>query len=120
MALETPPTGRRPVRGQWSRSLESRAPIYIGDVASAAGFRLAGLITYSPSDEQLRGVFRRAQARTDLLLIEVNYARRLPVQEVREAIEALAPLVLIVPDLLGRTPMRDLDQRLYVELGIRL
>lgn len=115
-----PPTDRRPARGRWRRSLDNRTPIYIGDEASAAGFRLAGLLTFSPSDEQLPGAFRRALRETDLLLIEVNYARRLPEQEVREAVEALAPLVLIVPDLLSRTPMRDLDQRLYGELGIRL
>lgn len=120
MPPETPATGRRPVRGQWDSSLEHRSPIYIGDEASAAGFRLAGVTGYFPSDEQLAATFRRALRETDLLLIEVNYARRLPVQELREAIEALSPLVLIVPDLLGRTPMRDLDQRLYAELGVRL
>ena len=107
-------------KGEWSRSLESRPPVYIGDELAGAGFRLAGLDIHSPPDEQLPASFRRALKETDLLLIDVNYARRLPAKEVREAVLALSPLVLIVPDVLDRTPMRDLEQRLSRELGVHL
>jgi vacuolar-type H+-ATPase subunit F/Vma7 len=117
---EMPIGGQRRARGEWRRALDRRPPVYIGAEATAAGFRLAGLEVHTPSDDELAGVFRRALRQTDLLLIDVNYARRLPEREIREAALGLSPLLLIVPDILGRTPMRELEQRLASELGVHL
>lgn len=120
MERETATGGQRRPRGEWRRTLENRTPVYIGDESTAAGFRLAGLAVYTPSDDELPDVFRRALRETDLLLIDVKYARRLPQKEVREAVLALNPLLLVVPDILGRTPMREFEQRLASELGVHL
>jgi len=107
-------------KGEWSRALESRPPIYIGDELTGAGFRLAGPDIRSPTDAQLPEAFRRALKETDLLLLDVAYARRLPAGEVREAVRGLSPLVLIFPDIRNRTTMRDIEQRLSRELGVQL
>jgi vacuolar-type H+-ATPase subunit F/Vma7 len=94
------------------------APVFIGDEAAAAGFRLAGARSYSPDPERLPFVFRRALAEAELVLIAVDYARRLPAAEINAAQAAMHPLLLVVPDLAGLAPMRDLLVRLRTQLGV--
>ncbi len=96
------------------------APIFIGDELSAAGYRLAGVRVWSPGDEELLAVFRRAREEAELILLNVEYARRLPAEEVREAQRALRPQLLIVPDIRYQYPMRDLLSRIQSQLGVQL
>ncbi|WP_303901506.1 V-type ATP synthase subunit F [Thiohalomonas denitrificans] len=96
------------------------APVFIGDELSAAGYRLAGVRIWTPDDEELLPVFRRAREEADLILLNVDYARRLPAAEVREAQRALRPQLLIVPDIRHQHPMRDLLSRIHNQLGMQL
>lgn len=94
-------------------------PIFIGDETSAAGYRLAGLRTFSPGSEELVEVFRRACTEADLLLLGVELARQLPAQLLLEALQAPGLQVQIVPDLNQRLPMRDLPRRIRSQLGMK-
>ncbi len=96
------------------------APVFIGDEISAAGYRLAGLEVHSPSDEELPALFRRVRESAELILLDVEYAHRLPQAEVRAAVRALHPRLLIVPDIRGQHRMRDMFQRVRGQLGVNL
>ncbi|SCZ50222.1 V-type ATP synthase subunit F [Thiohalomonas denitrificans] len=95
------------------------APVFIGDELSAAGYRLAGVRTWTPDDEELLSVFRRAREEADLILLNVEYARRLPAAEVQEAQRALRPQLFIVPDIRHQHSMRDLLSRIHNQLGMQ-
>ena len=69
------------------------APIFIGDELSAAGYRLAGVRVWSPDEEELLKVFRRAREEAELLLLNVEYARRLPPAEIQAAQRADAAML---------------------------
>lgn len=96
------------------------APVFIGDEVTAAGYRLAGAVAYSPGDDDLADVFRRALQEADLILLEVDYARRLPAAEINAAQRALRPRLFVVPDIRGRERMRDLFHRLHAQLGVNV
>lgn len=111
----TKPHGRERVASHRCR------PAFIGDEVSAAGYRLAGIRVYTPDDEEeALLLFRRLMQETELIILSIDVARKLPPEEVKQAVRALTPLVLVVPDLRGQTPMRDLSTRLRTELGIQL
>lgn len=103
------------------RDLEARPPAYLGDAVSAAGFRLAGVDARAPEEpEALLATFRELLTSTDLLLLGVDAARTLPDAEVRRAVASGHPLVVIMPDVRGHVPVRDLRRRLKRELGVEL
>ncbi|SFC97676.1 H+-ATPase subunit F/Vma7 [Thiohalospira halophila DSM 15071] len=104
----------------WSTDLGRRPPAYLGDATTAAGFRLAGLDAHAPEADQLLPTFRELLTITDLLLLGATAARSLPPSEVNAAVASGRPLVVVVPDIHGETPMRDLKQRLRRELGVDL
>ncbi|MFP4132475.1 MAG: V-type ATP synthase subunit F [Thiohalospira sp.] len=104
----------------WSSDQGARPPAYLGDETTAAGFRLAGLEVHAPEPDQLLPTFRELLESTDLLLLGVNAARGLPAAEVNAAVASGRPLVVVVPDVHGATPMRDLRERLHRELGVDL
>jgi vacuolar-type H+-ATPase subunit F/Vma7 len=104
----------------WSTDLGRRPPAYLGDATTATGFRLAGLEAHAPEADQLLSTFRELLATTDLLLLGASVARSLPTSEVNAAVASGRPLVVVVPDVHGETPMRDLKQRLHRELGVDL
>jgi len=94
------------------------APIYLGDEVSAAGFRLAGLAARVPPRGDEATALASARAEAPLVLIAASVAARIAERELRAATAALTPLVLIVPDLDGGTPVPDLAQRLRRQLGL--
>lgn len=87
---------------------------------SAAGFRLAGVDARAPEPDALLETFRELLQSTDLLLLGVDAARALPDAEVRNAVSSGHPLVVIMPDVRGHVPVRDLRRRLKRELGVEL
>ena len=107
-------------RQDWSSDLGRRPPAYLGDATTAAGFRLAGLEAHAPEADHLLSTFRQLLTTTDLLLLGVEAARDLPTAEVNAAVASGRPLVVVVPDIHGVAPMRDLKQRLRRELGVDL
>jgi len=92
---------------------------YIGDEATAAGYRLAGAETRVPPEADAADVFRRAmEAETDLILLSAEIAAMLPRDELAAAVLGDHPLVAIVPDVYGRHPAPDVARDVRLALGI--
>jgi len=94
------------------------APVYLGDEVSAAGYRLAGALTRSPAAGEETVALGWARSCSPLVLISAAVAAGIGEAVLREALSALAPLVLIVPDLQGEAPLPDLAARLRGQLGL--
>jgi vacuolar-type H+-ATPase subunit F/Vma7 len=93
-------------------------PCYIGDEATAAGFRLAGVRVCATQDGEEAAAFAAAPRDASLVLVSSSVAARLRDAALDAALAALAPLVVIVPDLRGETPRPNLGARLRRELGL--
>jgi vacuolar-type H+-ATPase subunit F/Vma7 len=92
---------------------------YVGDEATAAGYRLAGAETRVPAAGETTDVFRRALTDgADLLLLSAERAGELEPAELGAALLADHPLVAIVPDVLGRHVPPDLPRNVRSALGI--
>jgi len=93
--------------------------VYIGDEASAAGYRLAGVRVYTP-DERSPGQTLAAALGdgASLLMLSTAFAARLPAAELEHLLAGTRPPVLLVPDVRGEVPMPDLATRLRRELGM--
>ena len=73
---------------------------YIGDEATAAGYRLAGADVRVPAAQELADTFRRAlESDADLVLLSAQHAAALPEEELDAALLGDRPLVAIVPDV---------------------
>ena len=90
---------------------------YVGDEASAAGFRLAGARIAVPAAGEERAVLATARAEASLVLISARVATRLSTEDVVQAELSTSPLVLVVPDLQD-AGFADRAARLGRELGI--
>ncbi|MGZ5132497.1 MAG: hypothetical protein ACXWCV_14390 [Caldimonas sp.] len=94
------------------------APAYLGDEVSAAGYRLAGALVRTPRAGEEAAALAWACARAPLVLVSAPVAAAIAEKVLRAALSALAPLVLIVPDLHGDVPLPDLASRLRGQLGL--
>jgi vacuolar-type H+-ATPase subunit F/Vma7 len=94
------------------------APIYLGDEVAAAGFRLAGVETSVVAQGGEAAALAAAREAAPLVLVSAAVAAGIPDAELRRATAALAPLVLIVPDLTQSAPVPDLAARLRRQLGL--
>jgi vacuolar-type H+-ATPase subunit F/Vma7 len=94
------------------------APVYLGDEVSAAGYRLAGALVRSPAAGEESAALAWACARSPLVLLSAAVAAGIGEGVLRAAQAALAPLLLIVPDLQGEAPLPDLAARLRGQLGL--
>jgi vacuolar-type H+-ATPase subunit F/Vma7 len=91
---------------------------YIGDEATACGYRLAGAETRVPGPAETAEVFRRAvQDGADLILLSAEVAGELGVA-LDEALAGSQPLVAVVPDVLGRHQAPDVAREVRLALGI--
>jgi vacuolar-type H+-ATPase subunit F/Vma7 len=92
---------------------------YIGDEATAAGYRLAGAEVRAPTDEETPEVFRRArESDAELILLSAGLVAALPREELDTALLAAEPLVAIVPDAHGRHATPDVAREVRLALGI--
>lgn len=94
------------------------APVYLGDEVSAAGYRLAGAHTVVPERGTEAAALATACADAPLVLVSATVAARIAEADLRAAMAALSPLVLIVPDLGGATPVPDVALRIRKQLGL--
>jgi vacuolar-type H+-ATPase subunit F/Vma7 len=94
------------------------APIYLGDELSAAGYRLAGALVRTPRAGEEAAALAWARTQAPLVLVSAAVAAGIAEAVLRSALSALAPLVLIVPDLQGDVPLPDLAARLRGQLGL--
>ena len=93
---------------------------YLGDEVTAAGFRLAGAATVvvSGGADDAAQALHGALASSELVLLAADVAQALPRALLEGALLALAPPLLVVPDLAGRAAVPDLAARLREELGL--
>ena len=94
------------------------AAVYLGDAVSAAGYRLAGALVRTPPAGEEAAALAWARAHAPLVLLSSSVASHIGEAVLRAALSALAPLVLIVPDLHGEVPLPDLAARLRSQLGL--
>ena len=94
------------------------APIYLGDEVTAAGYRLAGVQVRVPAPREACAAFEEARALAPLVLVSAAVARHIDAAQLRAALAALQPLVLIVPDAQGEVARPDLAARLRGQLGM--
>ena len=94
------------------------APVYLGDEVSGAGFRLAGMQVRVPERGTEAAALAAARAEAPLVLVSASIAARIGEADLRAARAALAPLVLVVPDIDNATPVPDLASRLRRQLGL--
>jgi vacuolar-type H+-ATPase subunit F/Vma7 len=95
-----------------------RVPIYLGDEVTAAGYRLAGLQVRVPAPGEASAAFDEARALAPLVLLSAAVAAHIDAAQLRAALAALQPLILIVPDARGEVPRPDLAARLRGQLGM--
>jgi vacuolar-type H+-ATPase subunit F/Vma7 len=92
---------------------------YIGDEATSAGYRLAGVERRIPAEGETAEVFRRAVADgAELILLSAERAPEIDAAELEAALLALHPLTAIVPDALGRSTAPDVEREVRLALGI--
>jgi vacuolar-type H+-ATPase subunit F/Vma7 len=92
---------------------------YIGDEATAAGYRLAGAEVRVPSAADAAEVFHRAVSDgAAMILLSAEFAGALDPEELTEALLGEQPLVAIVPDVYGRHPTPDIAREVRLALGI--
>jgi vacuolar-type H+-ATPase subunit F/Vma7 len=94
------------------------AAVYLGDEVSAAGYRLAGVRSAVPPRGGEVAALQEARATAPLVLVSPAVAARIDAHLLREALAALEPLVVIVPDTQGAMPRPDLAKRLRGQLGL--
>jgi vacuolar-type H+-ATPase subunit F/Vma7 len=94
------------------------APIYLGDEVDAAGYRLAGARVRTPRVGEGAAALAQACAQAPLVLLSAAVAAGVGERQLRAALSALSPLVLIVPDLQAEVPLPDLAARLQAQLGL--
>lgn len=93
-------------------------PVYIGDEADAAGFRLAGVRVYSPPVSELTATLHTVASDASLILLGTRLAGRLPAGELQRLQAAVDPPLVVIGDPAGGAPTDDLAERLRRELGM--
>lgn len=91
---------------------------FIGDEVSATGFRLAGARVHVPPPGGVREAFDAARGEAAVVLVTAALAAELPPALLEEALGAIAPLVLVVDDLLGTAAPPDLEAAMRRALGV--
>jgi vacuolar-type H+-ATPase subunit F/Vma7 len=93
--------------------------VYLGDEATAAGMRLAGVQAPVADPDDALAVVERAQADgADLILLAAPFAARVPVAALERILAQEYPLVAIAPDVFGRGAPPDLAHLVRGALGI--
>ena len=96
----------------------SEIAIYIGDEASAAGYRLAGVATFVPDAGSETRAFAQALNEAALVLVSSAVAARIDAARMSLAASAMTPLVAIVPALDPAVPFPDIGAQLRAEIGL--
>jgi vacuolar-type H+-ATPase subunit F/Vma7 len=95
-----------------------RPAVFIGDEVTAAGYRLAGLVTEVPAPGTEAERLAAASAGADLVLITAEVAERVPAVRLARLFAALRPLLLVVGDACDRVRPPDISARLRRQVGV--
>lgn len=93
---------------------------FIGSAARAAGYRLAGVQTWSPQPGDETAALAAAMAQARLVVLSAELARRLPESLLEAATLRLSPLVLIEPDGGASLPAVDPVSRARRQLSLEM
>ncbi len=93
-------------------------PVYLGDEATAAGYRLAGVRVYTPNERELTASLKLARDEASLIMLSARLAQCLPAAELERLLASVTPPVLVAEDVTGAVPLPDLATRLRRELGM--
>jgi len=91
---------------------------FIGDELTATGYRLAGVRAWIVPPEEAAEALRAAREEAELVLIAPAHASHVPGDELEEALGSLAPLTLVVDDILEREAPPDLERAMRGALGV--
>lgn len=91
--------------------------IYLGDEIGAVGYRLAGVAVSTPAKGEETDAFDVSTREASLVILSASMAARIDATKLNRALRASAPLVVLVPDASGDTPLPDVASRLRSELG---
>ena len=94
------------------------AVLYLGDEATAAGFRLAGVAPCVAPDDDVPGAFNRACRDASLVIVSASVAASLPDAVLARVRAASSHFVVVIPDLNGDTAVPDIAARIWTELGL--
>lgn len=93
-------------------------PCFIGGEVAAAGWRLAGVRVITPVAGREAEALASAMGSAPLVLLEAEWARRLPGPTLEEAQRAVVPLVLVVPGVTAGEGVPDLGVMVRAQLGL--
>lgn len=91
---------------------------YIGDEASAAGYRLSGIDVRVADAGDTLLLVRQACARASMVLIGSAAAKNIHKAELDELLKSVYPSVLVVPDIRGLEELPDITSLIYKQLGM--
>lgn len=94
------------------------APVYLGDEASAAGFRLAGLRVLVPPADAVLPVLEQAAREAPLVLVAAGLASRIPAAALDRLLAGSEHRIVVVPDVHGKARMPELATRIRRQLGV--
>ena len=98
--------------------MSAPVPVYIGDEVSACGYRLAGLKTHVPADNNLPAELDSIIRDAALVLLSADIAGRLPDDQRERLLARIHPPVVVVPDVRGHAQLADMATRLRKQLGV--
>lgn len=98
--------------------MSAPVPVYIGDEVSACGYRLAGLETHVPADNNLPAELDSIIRDAALVLLSADIAGRLPDDQRERLLARVKPPVVVVPDVRGHAQLADMATRLRKQLGV--
>ena len=93
-------------------------PIYLGDEVTGGRLPAGRAQVRVPAPDEASAAFEEACAKAPLVLVSAAVAVHIDAAQLRAALTALQPLVLIVPDAHGEVPRPDLAARLRGQLGM--
>ena len=93
---------------------------FIGDAARAAGFRLAGVRTWSPEPGHEACALEEALEQAGVVVLSAALAQRLPPPVFEAACARLFPLVVIEPDSGTAAPAIDPVSRVRHQLSLEV
>jgi len=95
-----------------------KAPVFIGDELSSAGFRLAGVHVRTPAADDLAPTLAWAKREASLIMISENYAAILPAAQLRDYLTQETPLFIVVPEIRHPVQTSRLSAAIRSQLGV--
>lgn len=92
--------------------------VVIADEVTALGWRLIGAQVQVPPGISARDGLREALSSADLVLITAEYAREIPAAQLKSALLAGMPLVLVIADLRRRHEPPEIEHEVRRALGL--